>query len=144
MNTGILLITHSTFGEVLIQNVSHILGKRPADLNSLGVFPEDNPDEVLKLSSSLINLMHKKNNCSQILILTDLFGATPSNITQKLLQKYQNAKNIKIKAVSGLSLPMLLKVIFYRNQNEYNKETELEQLCQKAIQAVCDGTKIYE
>ena len=83
-------------------------------------------------------------NCSQILILTDLFGATPSNITQKLLQKYQNAKNIKIKAVSGLSLPMLLKVIFYRNQNEDNKETELEQLCQKAIQAVCDGTKIYE
>ena len=31
-----------------------------------------------------------------------------------------------------------------RNQNEDNKETELEQLCQKAIQAVCDGTKIYE
>lgn len=145
MSIGILLITHSTFGEVLIQNVSHILGQRPQNLNSLGVFPEDNLEEVLQLSASLVDLMLKKNNCLQILILTDLFGATPSNITQNLLKKYQHKKNIQLKAISGLNLPMLLKIIFYRNQNENNENQKitLEQLCQKAVEAITDGTKIY-
>lgn len=144
MNIGILLITHSTFGEVLIQNISHILGQRPHNLDSLDIFPEDNPEEILEIATSLVDKMCEQNNCSQILIFTDLFGSTPSNITQKLLEKYQNknASKIKIKAVSGLNLPMLLRVIFYRDQHE-QQHISLDEICQKAVEAIHDGTKIY-
>ncbi len=142
MNTGILLITHSTFGEVLIQNISHILGQRPHNLNSLDIFPEDNPEEISEIATSLINKMYEQNNCLQILIFTDLFGSTPSNIAQKLLEKYQDNSQIKIKAISGLNLPMLLRVIFYRDQHE-QQNISLDEICQKAIEAIHDGTKIY-
>ena len=54
---GILLITHGSYGEALVQNACHVLNKRPAQLNQLGVAAQDDPLDLLPLARQMLHLV---------------------------------------------------------------------------------------
>ena len=120
---GILLITHGTFGESLIQNVCHVLNKRPPLIGQLGVAAQDDPLDILPMARLLLN---EVDGGQGVLILTDILGATPSNLALKLLEPG------RIEGVAGVNLPMLLRSLTYRKNG-------METLVQKAISGGHDG-----
>ena len=76
---GILLITHGTFGESLVQNACHVLNKRPFQIAQFGVSAQDDPLDVLPR----VRLLCKEVDTGEgVLILTDILGATPSNLAE--------------------------------------------------------------
>jgi mannose PTS system EIIA component len=120
---GILIITHGTLGESLIHCASHVLNKRPLRLKQLGVTAQDDPMMLLPQARTLI----KELDCGQgVLILSDMYGGTPSNIAAKLVTPG------KIEAVAGVSLPMLIRVLTYRDR-------DLQTIVTKAISGGCEG-----
>jgi PTS system ascorbate-specific IIA component len=120
---GILLITHSTFGESLIQNVCHVLNKRPPLIAQLGVAAQDDPLDLLPLARLLLN---EVDGGAGVLVMTDIFGASPANLALKLLEPG------RIEGVAGVSLPMLLRALTYRDKG-------MELMMQKAISGARDG-----
>ena len=120
---GILLITHGTFGESLIQNVCHVLNKRPPLIGQLGVSAQDDPLDILPMARTLLK---EVDGGEGVLILTDILGATPSNLALKLLVPGQ------VEGVAGVSLPMLLRALTYRKNG-------MTTLLQKAINGGHDG-----
>ena len=120
---GILLITHGCFGESLIQNVSNILNRRPPLLAQLGVAWQDDPLDTLPLARLRLQ---EVNGGDGVMLMTDIFGATPANLVLKLLEPG------RIEGVSGLSLPMLLRALTYRDKG-------METMLQKAVSGAHDG-----
>lgn len=104
---GILLITHDTLGEALLQCACHVLNKRPEYLLQLGVAAGDDPTDLLPLATKMLKLVDTGEG---VLVLTDVYGATPSNLASKLLQAG------KVEGLTGVSLPMLLRAITYRDK----------------------------
>lgn len=123
MMIGIFLITHGTFGESLIQNVCHILNKRPPQISQLGVSAQDDPLDILPMAKLLLKEL---DGGQGVLILTDILGATPSNLALKLLEPG------RVEGVAGVSLPMLLRALTYRKNG-------METLLQKTISGGHDG-----
>lgn len=104
---GILLLGHERLGESLIECTEYILGQRPALLISHVVPHAVEPEtEINKLRTVLVTL----DQGYGVLILTDIFGATPANIARKLI------RNGQIECITGLNLPMLLRALQHRDQ----------------------------
>jgi mannose PTS system EIIA component len=120
---GILLITHGTYGEALIQNVCHVLNKRPQSIAQLGVAAQDDPLDVLPLAKLLLKEVDVGEG---VLILTDIYGATPANLAMKLLQPGH------VEGVAGVNLPMLMRALTYR-------EKGMETMITKAVSGGRDG-----
>jgi PTS system ascorbate-specific IIA component len=104
---GILLITHDTLGEALLQCACHVLNKRPEQLLQLGVAAGDDPNDLLPLAQKLLKLVDSGEG---VLVLTDIYGASPANLAGKLLQPG------KIEGLAGINLPMLLRALSYRDK----------------------------
>ena len=120
---GVLLITHGTLGEALVQCVSHVMNRRPAQLMQLGISGQDDPLDALPIARRRVELV---DSGSGVLILTDILGATPANTAAKLLEPG------RIEGVTGVNVPMLLRVITYR-------ERSIEVLVKKAVAGACEG-----
>ena len=102
-----LLITHGNLGQSLVECVENNLQKNC-----------NNIIDIISLNSSDIDLTRKeldiyvnKNKDSEIIILTDLYGASSSNI----VKKYTSQENIY--AISGLNLPMLMKAVTFKTND---------------------------
>ncbi|MEN3371562.1 PTS fructose transporter subunit IIA [Dechloromonas sp. ZS-1] len=120
---GILLITHGSYGEALVQNACHVLNKRPVQLAQLGIAAQDDPLDLLPLAQNMLRLVDTGDGA---LVLTDIFGASPANLAMKLLEAG------RIEGLSGVNLPMLLRAIVYR-------EKGMEVLLQRARDGGRDG-----
>lgn len=104
---GILLITHGSYGEALVQNACHVLNKRPPQLNQLGLSAQDDPLDLLPLARQMLHLVDDGDG---VLLMTDIFGATPSNLALKLLDPG------RVEGLTGVNLPMLLRALNYRDK----------------------------
>jgi len=120
---GLLIVAHGTLGESLIHCASHVMGKRPLYLRQLGVTVHDEPDAILPQGRDLVRFLDQGDG---VLILTDIFGATPSNIACKLLEPG------RIQGVSGVNLPMLIKALSYRDR-------PMDVLIDKAVKGAQEG-----
>jgi len=98
---GILLVTHNGLGDSFVDCVRHVLGEVPQNLKVLTVQAGDDPQLKLVEGQALIKQL---DNGGGVLILADIFGATPSNIARQLC----HAENVM--GVAGVNLPMLLRV----------------------------------
>jgi mannose PTS system EIIA component len=105
---AILIIAHGTLGESLIHCASHVLGRRPPRLMHIGVSIQDEPQQILTRALEAIAQIDQGDG---VLVMSDVFGATPSNIACKLLVPG------RIEGVSGVSLPMLVRALTYRNES---------------------------
>jgi len=120
---GILIIAHGTLAESLIHCASHVLGKRPMRVRQLGVTIHDDPAAILPQAQDLVAHLDDGNG---VLILTDIYGATPCNLASKLLHPG------RVEGIAGVSLPMLIRALTYRDK-------PLEQMLAKAISGGRDG-----
>jgi PTS system ascorbate-specific IIA component len=120
---SILLITHGELGKSLIECATHVLGDKPLFLESLSIENDCTHESMFKQISERINLLDQGNG---VLILTDIFGATPCNIITKII------KPGKVSAIAGVNLSMLIRTISYRNE-------PFDSLISKAIQGAQDG-----
>jgi mannose PTS system EIIA component len=120
---GILIITHGTLGESLIHCASHVLNKRPPRMKQLGVTAQDDPLLLLPQARALVKDL---DDGSGVIILSDIYGGSPSNIAAKLLVPG------RVEGVAGVNLPMLIRVLTYRDR-------ALSTLLTKAVSGGCEG-----
>lgn len=120
---GLLIVAHGTLGESLIHCASHVMGKRPLYLRQLGVTIHDDPDAILPQGRDLIRFLDQGDG---VLVMTDIFGATPANIACRLLEPGH------VEGVSGINLPMLVKALTYR-------ELSMPALIEKTLGGAKDG-----
>jgi PTS system mannose-specific IIA component len=120
---GILIVTHRHLAEALLAAADLISG-RLEKVVAVSLDPDAPPDDARQqISDGLAQL----NTTDGVLILTDMFGGTPSNLSLSFLKKGQ------IEVVTGVNLPMLIKVSHLR-QLEQNDLREMALTLMKAGQ----------
>ena len=102
---GVLIVTHGSIGESLLASAKQILDDEPPLTATLGVSRNDDPDDLILRAKRLLKQLDTGDG---VLVLTDIFGATPGNAISHLLDDGH------IEGVSGISLPMLLRVLASR------------------------------
>jgi PTS system mannose-specific IIA component len=123
MTVAILLISHNQIASELINTAQQMLAPYSVATTILSISIDDNPDDIrLKFMQTL----HEIDQGDGTLILTDMYGSTPSNIACGASERHD------IRIISGLNLPMLIRVLNYPHLN-------LNELEQKAITGGQDG-----
>jgi len=103
---GVLIVSHGAIGRSILESARHILNDSPAQVATLGVSRDDDPDDLVLRARRLIKDLDAGDG---VLVLTDIFGATPGNVIARLLH------DGRVEGVSGVSLPMVLRVLSGRN-----------------------------
>lgn len=99
---GIIIVAHGKYGSAILRAAEDILGISLNDCVSISV---DIANEVEETVRRLNDAVERLNAGRGVIALTDMFGGTPTNITLSLPKKY------RAEVVTGVNLPMLLKVI---------------------------------
>ncbi len=119
---GILLIAHAPLASALRQCVLHVFPDAQDAVVALDVQPNVPPEETLAQARALLAQMARP----QTLVVTDMFGATPCNVAQRLID------GVRSKLVCGVNLPMLLRTVSYRHES-------LDALISRAIIGATQG-----
>jgi PTS system ascorbate-specific IIA component len=122
---GVLIVTHGEIGTSLLNSASQILGEGQAQVATLSVWRHDDPDDLVLRARELLERIDAGEG---VLILTDIFGATPGNVVSRLLEDGH------VEGVSGLSLPMLLRVLSGRA-----KKGDVAAAVQRAVSGGAEG-----
>ncbi|MEI7786355.1 MAG: PTS fructose transporter subunit IIA [Betaproteobacteria bacterium] len=101
---AILVIAHAPLASAMGQCIAHVFTDPPRCFAALDVQPNVPPEETLAQARIVMNQL----GCPTCLVLTDIFGATPCNVAQKLVD------GVNSKLITGLNLPMLLRALSYR------------------------------
>lgn len=123
MTTGILLLTHNDIGAQLLLAAKSTYGSIPMRTELLSIDHYDKPSDLINLAKQYVKLLDQGNG---VLILTDMFGSTPSNIAKEFCY----LKNVNV--ISGVNLSMLLNIFNYPNST-------LDELTIKALEGGKDG-----
>ena len=123
MTVGILLITHTGLGDSLLRSARAIMAAEPADAEAIDVPGDSDPDAVFELALAACRRLDSGHG---VLVLTDLYGSTPSNIAGRLTECHN------VLVLAGVSLPMLVRALNYR-------ASPLEELGRKALHGARDG-----
>ncbi len=107
MNNGILIIAHAPLASALRQCVLHVFPDGSDVVSVFDVQPNVPPEETLAGARQAMDLLHS----SQVLVLADVFGATPCNVAQRLVD------GVNSKLITGVNLPMLLRIVTYRHES---------------------------
>lgn len=99
---GILVVAHNGLGDSLLDCVRHVVGNVPTHVKALSVLANDDPQQKEMEGRALLAQLDQGDG---VLVLTDVFGATPSNIARRMYQPG------RVEGVAGVNLPMLLRVV---------------------------------
>jgi len=110
MSTALLIITHNGIGQALIKTATSMLGEKASQLTCISIPANLQPQDLGYYADQIRNCMTELNSGEGVLILTDIYGATPSN----LASYFGSDENVNI--ISGLNLPMLIRVLNYRQR----------------------------
>ena len=106
MNNGIFIIAHAPLASALRQCVLHVFPDGSVGVAAFDVQPNVPPEETCAGAAQALALL----GTAQTLVLTDVFGATPCNVAQKLVD------GLNSKLIAGVNLPMLLRTVTYRHE----------------------------
>lgn len=115
---GVLLVTHGRLGNFLLETLDDMLGARPLPTDVLEVRRVQDPEPLLRGGWRMIDRLDQGRG---VLVLTDAFGSTPSNIANRLRQPDRTL------VVAGLNLPMLVRIFNY-------PQLDLPTLAQAAVE----------
>jgi len=107
---AILLIAHAPLAHALRQCALHVFPDCGQQLSAIDVQPNLPPEESLAMARIAMDQLSRLPGVEGILVLTDIFGATPSNVAQKLVD------GARSRLITGVNLPMLLRAVSYRNE----------------------------
>lgn len=128
MSVSLLIIAHAPLGQAVLDAAAGTLGRNPLSTSVLDVVRDSEPDINIIRAQRLVEELDQGDG---VLVLTDIYGSTPSNIACSLL----NHENIRI--VTGLNLPMLIRVMNYADM-------DLSSLTEKACSGGHDGILLRE
>jgi len=103
---GILLLTHAPLGNAFMEAATHVFRARPERMEAIDVTADQDTSEVNRLAKEAIA---RVDDGSGVLVITDVMGGTPCNCTLRLGDPGH------VEVVAGISLPMLLRALTYRN-----------------------------
>ena len=122
---GIVIVTHCQLGEALIGAAEFIIGSRPESLESVSIDLNENAEKLRnKISQGIKNVKGQEG----VLILTDMFGGTPSNLSYSFLEEG------RIEVLSGVNLPILIQAASMRKKMKLDElAANLESFGKKSI-----------
>lgn len=126
MTVGILVVTHEQLGAQLVAIAGAILCREMMSPTSVSVPANISPQQLGKYADTIRDSMIAQDNGAGVLVLTDVYGATPDNLARYF------GEQCNARVVSGVNLPMLLRVLNYSRQ-------PLQQLCNTAIAGAKTG-----
>ena len=122
---GIVIVTHCQLGEALIGAAEFIVGNRPGSLEPVSIDLNENAE---KLRNKISRGIKKVQGEEGVLILTDMFGGTPSNLSYSFLEEG------RIEVLSGVNLPILVQAVNIREKMKLNElAANLEAFGKKSI-----------
>jgi mannose PTS system EIIA component len=104
--TGVLVVAHSPLASALREGVLHVFPDAATTIAALDVRPDVSPEQTLEQARALVADL----GTPQVLVVADVFGATPCNVAQRL------SDGQRVRLVTGANLPMLLRAISYRHE----------------------------
>jgi len=104
MTVGLLLVTHGHIGESLLAAAARMFGTPPLQVEAIGVEPDADPDRLRRKLRGRLEMLDQGQG---ILILTDIFGGTPSNVARSL------SDGERVCMIAGVNLPMLVRLLNY-------------------------------
>ena len=123
MKVGLLIISHDGLGQALLETVTTTLGRCPLEVRLLSVSRNADPDALAEQAHHLARELDRGDG---LLVLTDIYGSTPSNIACRLQEMPE------VRVVAGVNLPMLFRIFNY-------PELSLDALAEKALTGGRDG-----
>lgn len=123
MNVGLLIITHNEIGKQLLSTATAMLDACPLQAQTLEVYTDSNFDSLMQKARQSAQELDDGHG---LLVLTDVYGSTPSNIANSL------SENRDTRVISGINLPMLVRILNYPHLG-------LDDLTEKAISGGSDG-----
>jgi mannose PTS system EIIA component len=105
---AILIIAHAPLAHALRSCALHVFPDCAAHVGAIDVQPNVPPEETLAMARVAMDQLTSAGNLKGVLVLTDIFGATPSNVAQKMVD------GVKSRLITGVNLPMLLRSVSYR------------------------------
>ncbi|MEE2698469.1 MAG: PTS sugar transporter subunit IIA [Pseudomonadota bacterium] len=114
---GMVLVTHGHLAKELIAALEHVVGPQP-NIKSICIGPED---DMEKRRLEILESSIKADEGDGVILLTDMFGGTPSNLAISVMDK----ANVEI--LAGVNLPMLVKLASVRKTESLNKAVESAQ-----------------
>lgn len=122
---GVLVVTHCQLGDALLEAMDFILGERPEAMAAVSVDLNENAD---KLRNKIAAEIKKLDSDGGVLILTDMFGGTPSNLSYAFLEEG------RIEVISGVNLPILIRAASARKSQGLSElAANLEAFGKKSI-----------
>tara|TARA_A200000159_G_C7206065_1_gene290054 strand:- start:114 stop:518 length:405 start_codon:yes stop_codon:yes gene_type:complete len=103
---GIVIVSHSNIASEFLSVLEHIVGKQE-NIEAISIFPND---DVEKKRGEIIKAIKNVDQKKGIIVLTDMFGGTPSNLAISVM----NEENVEV--VAGVNLPMLIKISALREK----------------------------
>ena len=113
---GLVLVSHANIAKEFVNVLEHIVGKQEK-VYAVSIFPDDDMEEK---RNQILDSVKKAESGSGVIVLTDMFGGTPSNLALSVME------NEKIEVVAGVNLPMLIKMMSLR------KELKLKEVIKKS------------
>ena len=108
---AILLIGHAPLANALRQCALHVFPDCGSTVTAIDVQPNLSPEETLATARIALEQLRQQPGVKGVLVLTDIFGATPSNVAQKLVD------GVSSRLITGVNLPMLLRAVSYRHES---------------------------
>ncbi len=122
---GIVIATHGGLGQALLDTAEFILGRKPEAANFVSINIDEDPEQLRNRIARGIKEVNRRDG---VLVMTDMFGGTPSNICYSFLE------DGKVEVISGVNLPMLLRTIGSReNRDLASLALEMEVFGRKSI-----------
>ncbi|HEY3278801.1 MAG TPA: PTS sugar transporter subunit IIA [Syntrophorhabdaceae bacterium] len=129
---GLVVVAHFNLAREMVAATELIVGKQK-QFGYVDIFPTDDVDKV---KDKVVQALKKVDSPQGIIILTDMFGGTPSNISLSFLEEG------KVEVVAGVNLPMLIKLVSYREGKSLNELARfIAQYGQKNIYLATDVLK---
>jgi mannose PTS system EIIA component len=128
---GLLIIAHAPLASSLKQVAQHAFPDCASQLQALDVTSEMTPEDIESCARSLLARLR----VPEALILTDVFGATPCNVSVRLAGQFNSVGNMRVKVISGVNVPMLWRAINHAGD-------AFDQLVDCASAGATDGVKV--
>jgi PTS system mannose-specific IIA component len=112
---GILIVSHGRLAEALISSVESLVGKLQK-IRGVSIWPKDKEEEI---KDQIQKKMAEVEDGNGVMILTDILGGTPTNLSLSLLE------DEKVEVVTGVNMPMLMTLLSYRTGRSLRQISKL-------------------
>lgn len=131
MKRAFLVITHCDMGIETVKSVELLMGPQE-NVTGLGLHPGESVDSLREQAYKVLD--DNEGKYDETVVIVDLLGGSPSNVSLSMLAKYR-----ELKIITGLSLPLLVNLLNFSDATE-----DTDQLINDSIEVASDGMKLID